>query len=93
MLLTTTVLSDKKHLKVVSATSTYGIGFITLLVLSFYHLFGIECKMYDDKIAKAKESATAKLIEKATALNAAGIMDIHIQVWATTVFISGTAFE
>lgn len=38
-----------KQIKMVSASATYGIGFLTAIVLGFCNTFGIQCKMYDKK--------------------------------------------
>lgn len=85
-------LYNVKHIKMVSATATYGIGFLTYIVLGFCHLFGVECKMYDEKIEKAKSSAAVKLTDKAKAAGATGIMDVKFQMHGTTIFMYGIAY-
>lgn len=93
MILSFSYLDDVKHIKMVSAVSTYGIGFLTYIVFGFCQLFGVECKMYDDKIEKAKLSATAKMIEKAKLTGADGIMNVKIQMHGTTILMYGIAFK
>jgi len=86
-------LENVTSIKMLSASSIYGIGLITAIVLGFCCLFGAECGMYDQKIEKAKNSAAKKLIKKAEAVGANGIMDVKIQVFGTTVFMSGIAYK
>lgn len=85
-------IENVKQIKMISSITTYGIGLITYIVLGFYHLFGIECKMYDKKIEKAKSSAACKLMDKAKAIEATGIMDVKFQIHGTTIFMYGIAY-
>ncbi len=93
MKLTTTTLSNVEEIKLLSATSTFGIGFLTSIVWSFCHLFGMECNMFNEKIEKAKNAAANKLIEKAEQVEADGIMGLRFQITGLTVFIYGVAYK
>ena len=86
-------ISDVQHIKMISASSTYGIGFLTAIVFGFCNLFGIECGMYDRKIEKAKFSAASKLMDKAKAAGATGVMDVQFQIYGTTIFMYGIAYS
>ena len=57
MVFTSSHISDVCELVVVSAASTYGIGLLTYIVYGFCNVFGLECKMYSEKIERAKEAA------------------------------------
>ena len=82
-----------EHIKMLSASSTYGVGLLTSIVYYFCNIFGIECKMYDKKIEKAKSSAALKLIGKASEVGATGVMDVQFQIHGTTVFMYGIAYK
>ena len=86
-------VENVEHIKMLTTSSTYGVGFLTAIVHCFCNLLGIECKMYDRKIEKAKSSAVSKLIAKASIIDAKGIMDIQIQIHDTTVFLYGIAYK
>ena len=86
-------ISDVQHIKIISASSTYGIGFFTAIAVWFCNIFGLECKMYGKKIEKAKSSAALQLIEKAPRAGASGIMDVQFQITGTTVFMYGIAYS
>lgn len=86
-------IDNVKHIKMLSASSTYGVGFFTSISVGFCNIFGLECKMYGKKIEKAKSSAACKLIEKAAAIGAMGIMDVQFQITGTTVFMYGIAYS
>ena len=86
-------IENVEHLKMLSASSTYGVGFFTAIAVWFCNIFGLECKMYGKKIEKAKSSAALKLIEKATEAGAAGIMDVNFQITGITVFMYGIAYK
>ena len=90
---TCALLDNVKHIKMLTATATYGIGLLTAIVNGFCQLFGIQCKMYDKKIEKAKNAAVNQLLEKATAAGASGVMGINFQVYGTTVFMYGIAYK
>ncbi len=85
-------IDNVKHIKMISASSTYGVGFLTAFANGFCNVFGFECKMYDKKIEKAKASAAQKLIEKAAGAGATGVMDVQFQITGTTVFMYGIAY-
>ena len=87
------MVPNAKHLKTISASSTYGIGLLTSIAQAICNLFGLECAMYDDKIEKAKNSAAKKLIKKAQEVNAVGIMDIKIEMYRTTILMYGIAYQ
>jgi len=92
MNLTFTHIDGVNQIKMLSSNATYGIGFLTSIAFGFCNIFGLECKMYDKKIEKAKNQAVSKLMDKATAAGATGIMDIKFQMHATTVFAYGIAY-
>ena len=93
MIFTSVSIDNAKHIKMLSESSTYGVGFFTAIAKGFCNIFGLECKMYGKKIEKAKSSAVLKLVEKATQAGAIGIMDVQFQVTGTTVFVYGIAFK
>ena len=93
MNLTFAHIENVEHIKMLSSSSTYGVGLLTSIVFYFCNLFGIECKMYDEKIAKAKTSAALKLAEKAKEAGATGIMDVQFQIHGTTIFMYGIAYK
>ena len=93
MIISFSYIENVEHIKMVSCSATYGIGFLTGIVLGFCHLFGTQCGMYDKKIEKAKFSAAAKLMEKAKAAGATGIMNVNFQIHNTTIFASGIAYK
>ncbi|MBR6514213.1 MAG: heavy metal-binding domain-containing protein [Clostridia bacterium] len=94
MNLTSSHLDNVEELKLVTATSTYGLGLLTHIVYGFCNIFGLECNMYKEKIEKAQESATEQLIQRATYLSRPdGIMNISYQVSGMTVFVSGVAYK
>lgn len=78
--------------KMVSACCTMGVGLITVIARSFCSCFGLQCKMYDAKIEKAKNLAATELLMKAKSLNADGIMNVTIQIHDTTIFMYGMAY-
>lgn len=85
-------IDNVKQIKMLSASATYGTGFLTSIVHGFCNIIGIQCKMYDKKIEKSKNAAATKLIEKANAAGASGIMDVQFQIHGTTVFMYGIAY-
>ncbi len=93
MNLTFANIENVEHIKMLSSSSTYGVGFITSIAYGFGNFFGFECKMYDKKIEKAKAAAALKLVEKATEAGAAGIMNVQFQIHGTTVFMYGIAYK
>ena len=86
-------IENVEHIKMLSASSTYGLGLLTAIVFWLCNLFGVECDLYDEKIEKAKSSAALKLIGKASEAGAAGIMDVQFQITGTTVFMYGIAYK
>lgn len=92
MYLTYESLSGVRPVTMISATATYGIGLLTAISMAFCNLLGVECELYNQKIEKAKVSATGKLVAKAQAANATGIMSIGYQIHGTTVFMYGVAY-
>lgn len=89
---TCSTLENVKELKMVSGNCTWGVGFFTYIANGFTGFFGLRCKMYDKKIAKAKNDAAMQLMEKAKGVNADGIMNVTIEVHGTTVFMYGMAY-
>ena len=86
-------IDNVEHIKMLSSSSTYGVGLLTYIVYGFCNIFGVECEMYDKKIEKAKSSAVLKLISKASAIGATGIMDVKFQIHGITVFMYGIAYK
>ena len=93
MNLALTKVENVQEIKVVTANATYGVGLITSIAATICSLFGLECKMYDKKIEKAKTRAAQKLIAKATEAGADGIMNLNFQIHNLTIFASGTAYK
>ena len=93
MKLSYTTIPCVTPVKMVSATSSYGIGLWTYIVTSFCHLFGVECSLYNKKVEKAKLAATNVLIQKATAAEADGIMQIQYQLSGLTILMYGIAYK
>lgn len=93
MELSYTSIPDVTPIKMISATSTYGIGLLTSIAMFFCNIFGLECTAYNNKIGKAKISATDELINKAKYAKADGIMQIQYQVSGLTVFMYGIAYK
>lgn len=86
-------IENVEHLKMLTASSTYGVGFFTAIAVWFCNIFGLECKMYGNKIEKAKSSAALQLMKKAGGVGATGIMDVQFQITGTTVFMYGIAYK
>lgn len=93
MKLTSSHLEGVEEIKLLTATSTQGLGLLTLIVLTFCHLFGTECYMYNKKVETTKNATATKLINKAHQVDATGIMDIRFQITGLTVFMSGIAYK
>lgn len=93
MIITTSNIENVTQIKMITAVANYGIGFLTLLVLSFCHFFGVECQMYDKKIEKAKNAAASELVAKAKEVGATGIMNVRIQMDKTTILMYGMAYK
>ena len=93
MKLTSESIPNVQAVKMVSATSTYGIGFGTWFCTELANLCGTECKRLGKKINKANVSATNELMAKAAAANADGIMEIRYQISGKTVFMYGIAYK
>lgn len=91
MKLTTLTINDSKETKILTASATYGVGFLTYIHLAFCCLLGLECTMYDEKIERAKTLAFSKLVEKAENMNAVEVMNIRVQISLMTVFVYGEA--
>lgn len=93
MNITASQLSGVTELKMISATSTYGIGFLTSIGKFFCDLLGIECEMYNNKVEMAKSAAAERLMDKALYNSADGIMNVNFQVTGLTVMVYGTAYK
>ena len=93
MNITSSSVEGATEIKMITAVTTCGIGFFTLIAFSFCNLFGIECQMYDRKIDKAKKLTASKLITKAKEAGATGIMNVRLQVDRTTVHMYGMAYK
>lgn len=92
MNITASQLSGVTELKMISATSTYGIGFLTGIIKFFCDLSGMECDMYNEKVELAKSAAEEKLKEKALYYGADGVMNVSFQITGLTVMVYGTAY-
>lgn len=64
------------YLKVISAETVLGTGFLSEFSASISDFFGTENESFSEKLESAKNSATKKLINKAILLNANGIIGI-----------------
>lgn len=92
MVFTSSHISDVHELELVCASSTYGMGLLTGIIYGLCHVFGTECRAYDWKIQKAKESADEKLAELAYDMGADGVMNIRYLISGMTVFVSGLTY-
>lgn len=93
MKLYTNTLPDVIPLKMLTATATYGTGFLTAIVKWFCNLAGIRCDMYTNKLDKAEDKATEYLKIYAEDIGADGVMDVRCQIDGLTFFICGTAYK
>ena len=93
MKLYTHTLSNVTPIKMLSATATFGIGFLTAIVKMFCELFGTKCDMYTNKLDKAEDEATEYLKLYAKDIGADGVMDVRFQIDGLTFFIYGTAYK
>ena len=93
MKLSTVARNDVQILGEVSGVSVYGIGIITSIVYSFCAFFGLECRLYAKKIAKAKESAKAEMTVAARGIGADGVMGVSCQLSLLSVLVYGTAYR
>ena len=93
MNITSSSVEGATDIKMITAVTTFGVGFFTLLILSFCNLLGQECPMYDEKIEKSKVVTASKLITKAKEAGATGIMNVRLQVDRTTVLMYGMAYK
>ena len=85
MKLYTNTLADVIPLKMLTASATYGMGFLTSVVKVFCEFLGIKCDMYTNKLDKAED--------KAKDIGADGVMDVRCQIDGLTFFICGTAYK
>ena len=90
---TSETVENVTSIKMLTSHATYGIGLFTAIATSFEMLFGAKCNMFDDKIEKAKNEAAKELIKKAEKAGATGIMDVRIQIFGLTVFMTGIAYK
>ena len=93
MKLYTNTLENVTPIKMLTATTTYGIGLFTAIVRWFCELFGIKCDMYTNKLDKAEAEATEYLKLYAKDIGADGVMDVRCQIDGLTFFICGTAYK
>lgn len=93
MNITSSSVENATEIKMITAVTTCGIGFFTLIALSFCNFFGVECSMYDKKIETAKIATVSKLISKAKEAGATGVMNVRLQVDRTTVHMYGMAYK
>lgn len=93
MKLYTNTLPDVIPLKMLTASATYGMGFLTSVVKVFCEFFGIKCDMYTNKLDKAEDKATEYLMLYAKDIGADGVMDVRCQIDGLTFFICGTAYK
>lgn len=59
MKLYTSTLPSVTPIKMLTASATYGEGFLTAIVKAFCELFGAKCDMYTNKLDKAEDAATS----------------------------------
>lgn len=64
------------YIKVISAETVLGTGFLSEFSASFSDFFGIENERFSNKLEMARESSTQKLIKKAIQLNANALIGI-----------------
>ena len=93
MKLYTNTLADVIPLKMLTASATYGMGFLTSVVKVFCEFLGIKCDMYTNKLDKAEDKATEYLMLYAKDIGADGVMDVRCQIDGLTFFICGTAYK
>ena len=93
MKLYTNTLPDVVPLKMLTASATYGMGFLTSIVKVFCEFFGVKCDMYTNKLDKAEDKATEYLMLYAKDIGADGVMDVRCQIDGLTFFICGTAYK
>ena len=93
MKLYTNTLPDVVPLKMLTASATYGMGFLTSIVKVFCEFFGVKCDMYTNKLDKAEDKATEYLMRYAKDIGADGVMDVRCQIDGLTFFICGTAYK
>ena len=93
MKLYTNTLPDVIPLKMLTASATYGMGFLTSIVKVFCEFFGVKCDMYTNKLDKAEDKATEYLMLYAKDIGADGVMDVRCQIDGLTFFICGTAYK
>ena len=93
MKLYTNTLENVTPIKMLTATATYGTGFLTSVVKFFCELFGLKCDMYTNKLDKAEDTATEYLRLYAKDIGADGVMDVRCQIDGLTFFICGTAYK
>lgn len=93
MKLYTNTLPDVVPLKMLTASATYGMGFLTSVVKVFCEFFGVKCDMYTNKLDKAEDKATEYLMLYAKDIGADGVMDVRCQIDGLTFFICGTAYK
>jgi uncharacterized protein YbjQ (UPF0145 family) len=89
----TNTLPDVVPLKMLTASATYGMGFLTSVVKVFCEFFGVKCDMYTNKLDKAEDKATEYLMLYAKDIGADGVMDVRCQIDGLTFFICGTAYK
>ena len=93
MKLSTTTINNVDECYIVSATSTYGIGFITYIAYSLCSFFGLPSSKMAEKIDMAKAEATHEITKQATDMKADGIMGIRYQMSFLSVMAYGTAYK
>lgn len=93
MRLTTTKIDNVTDCGIVSASSFYGIGFLTSIVYSFCSLFGCNSEMLSAKVDAAKKEATESIVYQAQKSGADGIMDVKYELSLLCVMAYGTAYK
>lgn len=93
MKLYTNTLPDVVPLKMLTASATYGMGFLTSIVKVFCEFFGVKCDMYTNKLDKAEDKATEYLMLYAKDIGADGVMDVRCRIDGLSFFICGTAYK
>ena len=93
MKLYTVTLSNVTPIKMLTASATYGTGFMASLALYCSNLFGTKCDRYTNKLDQAEDMATEYLRRYAEDIGADGVMDVRCQIEGLTFFICGTAYK
>ena len=86
-------LQNVTPLKLVTAKSSYGIGFLTSLVSFVCHIGGIHNGKFVEKISRAESVAMEELAAQARSIGADGVMDVRCQIDLLSFYVCGTAYK